>query len=272
MLAIDKLVTANNQNKFICVGLDTDTEKIPSFLRSSTNPILNFNKYIIDAVCEYAAAFKINFAFYEKYGSEGMKILEDTINYIPENILIIADAKRGDIGNTSSMYAKSIFEYYSCDAVTLNPLMGFDSLKPFLEYENKLNFILTLTSNPGASDFEKLKLNDGTYFYQEVIKKVHEWNSNNNCGIVFGATKNEELRENINLIGSLPVLLPGVGTQAGDLKDVIRSFKSNSRKLFLINVSRGLIYLSSGNDFAVKAKEELLRLNSEIVELFASGD
>ena len=268
MKATEKLTAQNNDNKFICVGLDTDIEKIPAHLKSSSQPILDFNKAIIDVTKDNAAAYKINFAFYEKFGSEGMKVLSETINFIPENILIIGDAKRGDIGNTSRMYAQSVFDFYKCDAVTLNPLMGYDSLKPFLEYENKLNFILALTSNPGAADFEKLKLDDGSYLYQQVIKKVNDWNSVKNCGIVFGATKSDELKENMELIDSLPVLLPGVGSQSGNLEDAICGFKTAGRKQLLINVSRSLIYKSGQKDFAEKANEELLRLNSEVVKFF----
>ena len=270
MRALDKLISANNENKFICVGLDTDIEKIPIFLRSSSHPVLSFNKAIIDATKDSAAAFKINFAFYEKDGAKGVKILSETIDYIPDNILIIADAKRGDIGNTSRMYAQSVFDHFMCDAVTLNPLMGYDSLKPFLHYENKLNFILVLTSNPGASDFEKLQLKDGIFFYQKVIDKVNGWNTKGNCGIVFGATKSDELRENMKKIGSLPILLPGIGSQSGDLIGVILSFKTENRKQLLINISRSLIYKSIEKDFAEKAKEELVKINSQIIDLFDS--
>jgi len=264
MNALEKLVNQNNNDKFICVGLDTDLDKLPLHIKSSANLMLNFNKAIIDSTSEYCAAYKINFAFYEKDGEEGLKVLSETINYIPSNILIIADAKRGDIGNTSRMYAKSVFEHYNCDAVTLNPLMGKDSLEPFLDYSDKLNFILALTSNKGANDFEKLKLDNGKFLYQQIIKKVKEWNLNSNCGIVFGATNSEELKENINSFETLPVLLPGIGAQGGSLEDVVNSFKSVNRKSFLINVSRGIIYKSSGEDFAEKAREEILSLNNKI--------
>jgi orotidine-5'-phosphate decarboxylase len=267
MNALEKLVNRNNSDNFICVGLDTDFDKLPLHIKSSANPVLNFNKAIIDSTSEYCAAYKINFAFYEKDGEEGLKVLSETINYIPSNILIIADAKRGDIGNTSRMYAKSVFEYYNCDAVTLNPLMGKDSLEPFFEYSDKLNFILALTSNKGANDFEKLKLNNGRFLYQQIIEKVKEWNLNNNCGIVFGATNSEELKENINSFETLPVLLPGIGTQGGSLEDVVKSFKTVNRKSFLINVSRGIIYKSSGEDFAEKAREEILSLNNQIEKI-----
>jgi len=260
MNALEKLSTGNSQGKFICVGLDTDREKIPLHIKSA----LDFNKAIIDYTCDTAAAYKINFAFYEREGYEGLKILNETVKYIPSDILIIADAKRGDIGNTSEMYAKSIFEHYCCDAVTLNPLMGRDSLEPFLKYKDKLNYILALTSNKSADDFEKLELKNGRYLFQHIIEKVKEWNQWENCGVVFGATKIDELKENIKSFGSLPILLPGVGAQAGSLADVVHTFNSVNKRNFLVNVSRGIIYRSNGKDFAVKAKEELLRLNNEI--------
>ena len=162
------------------------------------------------------------------------------------------------------MYAKSIFEYYNFDAVTLNPLMGKDSLEPFLAYKDKLNFILALTSNKSAADFEKMKLDNGKFLYQYIIEKVVDWNTNNNCGLVFGATNSRELKDNIDSFGSLPVLLPGVGAQGGSIEDVITTFKSAGRNSFLINVSRGIIYSSSGNDFAEKASEELVNYNKKV--------
>jgi orotidine-5'-phosphate decarboxylase len=264
MRSIDKLKNKNREGKFICVGLDSDISKIPPHLKSAPNPILKFNQAIINSTKSAAAAYKINFAFYEKDGDRGLGILAETLESIPNNILIIADAKRGDIGNTSLMYAKSIFDHYNFDSVTLNPLMGKDSLEPFLNYKDKLNFILTLTSNKSAADFEKLKLESGKYLYQYIIEKVVDWNSNNNCGLVFGATNSNELVENINSFGSLPVLLPGVGAQGGSLEDVIAAFETAGRNNFLINVSRGIIYSSGEEDFAEKAAEELLNYNKKI--------
>lgn len=264
MNALQKLEKKNNEGRFICVGLDTDINKIPDHIKMDINPVVSFNKAIIEATRENAAAYKINFAFYEKDGAAGINNLEKTLLFIPENILVIADAKRGDIGNTSKMYAKSIFESLSFDASTLNPLMGKDSLDPFLDYEEKLHFILALTSNPGANDFEKLQLSDGTFLFQKIISKVLEWNEKKNCGIVFGATNIDELRENIKLFADLPVLLPGIGAQGGSLKDVIESFKTVERKNYLINVSRGIIYKSNGDDFDTQAASELENLNNRI--------
>ncbi len=200
MTALEKLSGQNKNGKFICVGLDPDIDKIPEHLKEYKNPILEFNKAIIDSTKNDAAAYKLNFAFYEKDGADGFKTLKETLALIPKDVLIIGDAKRGDIGNTSNMYAKSIFQYFRCDASTIHPYMGADSVLPFLEDETKLNFILALTSNPGASDFEKLKLDDGTFLFQSVIKKVIEWNKKKNCGIVFGATKSDELKDNISLL------------------------------------------------------------------------
>lgn len=262
--AQEKLKSANRELKFICVGLDTDVAKLPAYLKSDNNPILEFNRQIIDATKDLAAAYKLNFAFYESEGIFGFEILKKTIELIPENTLIIADAKRGDIGNSSKMYAKSIYEYFNCDAVTVNPYMGEDSISPFLEYYEKLNFILALTSNPSAKDFEKLKLADGSLVFQNVCKKVNLLNKNKNCGIVFGATNLDELEENIQLFENLPVLLPGVGAQGGDLDGIVNVFKKYNKKDFLINVSRGILYKSGGKDFAKAAENELISLNNQV--------
>lgn len=261
MTANEKVNKKNSEGKFICVGLDTDVNKIPSFLRNEKYPTLKFNQLIIESTKDLAAAYKINFAFYEKDGLKGIEELEKTIDLIPGEVLSIADAKRGDIGNTSQMYANSIFDYYKFDSVTLHPYMGKDSLEPFLSYENKLNFILVLTSNPGANDFEKLELVNGRYVYQEILEHINNWNEKKNCGIVFGATKIEELKSNIDAFNDLTVLLPGVGAQGGNLEDVISVFKDHNKKNFLVNVSRGIIYKSSNKNFAEEARNELLRLN-----------
>lgn len=269
MTALDKLLAKNNDGKFICIGLDTDINKIPAHLKSADNPVLEFNKAIVERTSGTAAAFKINFAFYENSGDKGYNTLKETIRFIPEDILIIGDAKRGDIGNTAKMYADSVFNFFGCDASTINPYMGEDSVLPFLEKKDKLNFILALTSNAGADDFEKLKLKNGKYLFQEVIEKVKSWNKNKNCGIVFGATKTEELKNNINSFGDLPVLLPGIGAQGGNLEEVISIFKKSYKNKFLINISRGIIYKSSGKDFAAEAEKEVLRYN-ELIKSISS--
>ena len=264
MTASDKLSKKNSEGKLICVGLDTDINKIPSSLKNSSDAVFNFNKRMIEKTFKSAAAYKLNFAFYEKYGAAGFDILKRTIEIIPDDILIIGDAKRGDIGNTSKMYADSIYNFFKCDASTLNPYMGEDSIKPFLEFQQKLNFTLALTSNPSALNFEKKKLVNGNYLYQEVMDKVKEWNNFRNCGLVFGATNIEELNENISRMEDLPVLLPGVGVQGGSLLDVVNTFKKARRLNLLINVSRGIIYKSSEDNFAEAAAEELNTLNTKI--------
>ena len=261
MTSQEKITAKNNEGKFICVGLDTDVSKIPSFLQNDTDGVFKFNQSIIEVTREFAAAYKINFAFYEQAGSEGINELERTVELIPTDILSIADAKRGDIGNTSEMYAKSIYGHFGFDAVTLHPYMGKDSLQPFLNFTDKMNYVLVLTSNLGANDFEKLELKDGRFLYQNILHSVSAWNENSNCGIVFGATKLDELKTNINDFNNLSILLPGVGAQGGSLEDVSRTFNEHERKNYLVNVSRSIIYKSSGEDFAEAARSEIIALN-----------
>lgn len=266
MNAIQKLKSANIEGKYICVGLDTDHKKLPAHLSTYKNPVIEFNKRIIEATSDSAAAYKLNLAFYESEGASGIENLHETLSFIPQNIFTIADGKRGDIGNTSNLYARSVFEHFNFDASTLNPYMGEDSIQPFLSYEDKFNFILALTSNPGSEDFQKSKLISGEFLYQQVIKKVHQWNKNLNCGLVFGATQINELNDNLNLINDLPLLIPGVGAQGGSLSDIIGLLFKHKRCNFLINVSRGIIQKSIGEDFAEAAKSELQRLNNLVSE------
>lgn len=265
MTGLEKIKVKNEVSKVICVGLDTDINKIPDTLKSSYSPILEFNKRIIDATKEHAAAYKLNFAFYESIGTSGLDVIEKTLELIPDDIFVIADAKRGDIGNTSQMYAKAVFDHFNFDSITISPYMGTDSVKPFLEDSSKVNFILALTSNPGSLDFEKLKLENGSYLYQMVIEKVKSWNEKKNCGIVFGATNINELKENIHSFEDLPVLLPGVGAQGGSLEEVVKVFNNSGRKDLLINVSRSIIYRTNDEKFDDAANSEIIRMN-EIVK------
>ncbi len=258
MNAQTKLKNKIDKGLHICVGLDSDINKIPPHLKELPLPVFEFNKIIIDATIEYANSYKINFAFYEKDGIEGMETLFKTINYIGKETLIIADAKRGDIGNTSKNYAESIFEYFNCDAITINPYMGLDSVKPFIAYKNKISFILGLTSNSSAVDFEKQKLTNGKFLFQEVIAKVNAWNRFNNCGLVFGATNINELTENISSFNDMPVLLPGVGAQGGSLEKTVEVFKINQKNNFIINISRGLIYINSSKSFWKYVQEKII--------------
>ncbi len=267
MTAQTKLSNKNKEKKFVCVGLDTDIEILPKHILKLENPVLEFNKQIIENTAEYAAAYKLNFAFYEKDGDKGMQNLFQTVKLIPKDILIIADAKRGDIGNTAKMYAKEIFDFFNFDSVTLNPYMGKDSLDPFLSYHDKLNFILTLTSNQGALDFEKLKCEDGSFLFQKVIDKVSSWNLVKNCGLVFGATQLEDLKENLDRTDQMPLLIPGVGAQGGSFKDIVELLKTKPDKNYIVNVSRGIIYKSKEVDFAVAAKSEIIKYNKTFSEV-----
>lgn len=266
MNSIQKLKSANEDGKYICIGLDTDSKKLPPYILSHKYPVVEFNRKIIEATKDLAAAYKLNLAFYESEGKTGIENLEQTLSFIPRNILTIADGKRGDIGNTSNLYARSIFEHFNFDSSTLNPYMGEDSLQPFLAYSEKFNFILALTSNPGSNDLQKIKIASGDFLYQEVIKKVHLWNKNSNCGIVFGATQLTELSKNLNLIADLPVLIPGVGSQGGSLTDVTELMFNKRKYYFLVNVSRGIIHKSFGEDFAEAAKSELQQMNLIVSE------
>ncbi|HLG33229.1 MAG TPA: orotidine-5'-phosphate decarboxylase [Ignavibacteriaceae bacterium] len=264
MTAFEKLRIQNSNGKFIAVGLDADINKIPQHLKSSANPVLEFNKSIIEATKKFAGAYKINFAFYEAEGKSGIENIESTLSFIPSDVLTIADGKRGDIGNTSEMYAKAIYDRLHFDSATLNPYMGEDSLKPFLNYKDKLNFILALTSNPGSGDFQKSEMKEGGFLYQSVIQKVTRWNTSKNCGIVFGATNPDELKININSFGDLPVLIPGIGAQGGDLEKITRILGRSKNINFLVNVSRGILYKNNTSEFATAAREEIVRLNNLI--------
>lgn len=264
MKAIDKLKRRLDEGKHICVGLDSDRNKIPSQLKNDKDGIYKFNKAIIESTREEVCAYKVNLAFYENEGMKGFEALERTMDILPDDILIIGDAKRGDIGNTSLMYAQSIYNHFGFDSITLHPYMGYDSLQPFLEYNDKLNFVLALTSNPGSEDFEKLKLSDGRFLYEEVIKKCNDWNTNENIGIVFGATNPDELKKNIHLFESLYTLLPGIGAQGGSLEDVVESFNTAENNRFLINVSRAIIYAEDSASFENAAYQKLIAYNNQI--------
>ncbi|MBU1100401.1 MAG: orotidine-5'-phosphate decarboxylase [Bacteroidetes bacterium] len=271
MKSKEKLMRKFDEGKHICVGLDTDVNKIPPHLKDRDDALLEFNRIVIENTIDGAAAYKLNLAFYEQYGLEGLELMKKTLALIPDDILTIGDAKRGDIGNTSSMYAKAIFDELNFDAITLHPYMGFDSVEPFLEYQDKLHFVLALTSNKSAADFEKLKLESGKYLYQQVIEKVNDWNSKGNCGIVFGATQLEELKNNIESFGDLVVLLPGIGAQGGSLEDVVTAFSDKNNLNYLINVSRGIIYCDMTLNFGDKVKSVLENYNTIINKLISTN-
>lgn len=237
-------------NSILCVGLDTSIDKLPVIFNSNVGSMLAFNKEIINATKDLVCAFKINFAFYEQYGIEGMEVLEKTIALIPDDIFIIADAKRGDIGNTSKAYAKSVFEYFGADSITVNPYMGRDSVEPFLDYTEKFVFLLALTSNPGSNDFQRLE-DSGKPVYFHVISKSSKWSGVEQLGYVCGATHPSELKDIRELIPENLLLIPGIGAQGGDVDAVL---EANSSGPAIINSSRAIIYASNGKDFAEKAR------------------
>ncbi len=265
------------KRSYLCVGLDTDITKIPKHLQSNPDAVFEFNKQIIDATQDLCVAYKINTAFYEAMGLKGWEAMERTVNYIPKDQFIIADAKRGDIGNTSSQYAKAFFETMNFDAITVAPYMGEDSVKPFLEFENKWAIVLGLTSNAGSKDFEQLRLvredtnqgNDGEFLYETVLKKVSTWGNNNNLMFVIGATKASDFEAIRKIIPDHFLLVPGVGFQGGSLKEVskygmISDTSTNAQCGLLVNASRAIIYASETEDFATEARAIAQQYQSEM--------
>lgn len=254
-----------NKKSFLCIGLDVDLHKIPSHLLTLEDPIFEFNKAIIDATHDLCVSYKPNMAFYEAHGLKGWTSLQKTINYINENypeIFTIADAKRGDIGNTSTMYAKAFLEDLNFDSVTVAPYMGKDSVEPFLAFENKHTILLALTSNEGAFDFQTQNVNHEA-LYQKVIKTSKTWKNSQNLMYVVGATKAEYFAEIRKIVPNNFLLVPGVGAQGGSLSEVCK-YGMNEEIGLLINSSRAIIYASNGIDFAQKAREEALKLQQEM--------
>lgn len=236
---------------YLCVGLDTDINKIPAHLRSGADPVFEFNRQLIDATKDFCVSYKINTAFYEALGVKGWESMEKTVNYIPSTHFKIADAKRGDIGNTSTQYAKAFFETLSFDAITVAPYMGEDSVRPFLEYKDKWTIVLGLTSNPGSKDFELQQAGDGL-LYEKVLETVAGWGSPENLMFVIGATQPDWFTRIRQLTPDHFYLVPGVGSQGGSLEQ-ISAKAMNTEVGLLVNVSRDVIYASAGEDFAEKA-------------------
>ena len=269
----DLLSQIISKKSFLCIGLDTDINKIPKFLLDSDDPIFDFNKKVIDATNMYCVAYKPNIAFYESQGLSGWKSLEKTINYInskyPE-IFTIADAKRGDIGNTSSMYAKAYFETLNFDSITISPYMGKDSVEPFLEYNNKHTILLALTSNTGAFDFQTKDIADtSNKLYEEVIKTSTGWKNSNQLMYVVGATKVTYLKDIRKIVPNNFLLIPGVGAQGGDLKEVCDNGLNNEVGL-LINSSRSIIYASNDTNFDVDASKNAQEIQSKMEAILTS--
>lgn len=252
---------------FLCVGLDPDMEKLPKHLHDEEDPIYEFNKRIIDATAPYCVSFKPNNAFYEAYGLSGIHSLEKTMRYITTNYphhFLIADAKRGDIGNTSAMYAKAFFKRLHADAITVAPYMGSDSVKPFLQFDNKWAIVLGLTSNEGSVDFQQQKVNDRD-MYLQVIETCAQWGTKENMMFVAGATKAQMFEDIRKVIPDHFLLVPGVGAQGGSLDEVCR-FGLNKNIGLLVNSSRGIIYASAGLDFAEKAALEAKKIAFEMAQ------
>jgi orotidine-5'-phosphate decarboxylase len=262
------------KKSFLAVGLDVDLNKIPPHLLELEDPIFEFNKAIIDATHDLAVAYKPNTAFYEAYGIKGWMSLQKTINYINStypDIFTIADAKRGDIGNTSSMYAKAFFEDLNFDSVTVAPYMGKDSVEPFLAFENKHTIMLALTSNEGAFDFQTLSVSDalgGKELYKQVLETSKTWKNSENLMYVVGATKAEYFTEIRKIVPDSFLLVPGVGAQGGSLSEVCK-YGMNDNVGLLINSSRAIIYASNGTDFVEKARAEALNMQQEMAEIMS---
>ena len=259
------------KKSFLCVGLDPDLTKIPPHLLETEDPIFEFNKAIIDATHDLAVGYKPNTAFFEAYGIKGWMSLQKTINYINENFpeqFTIADAKRGDIGNTSSMYAKAFFEDLNFDSVTVAPYMGKDSVEPFLAFENKHTIMLALTSNEGAFDFQTLTTN-GTELYKQVLETSKTWKNSENLMYVVGATKAEYFTDIRKIVPDSFLLVPGIGAQGGSLSEVCK-YGMNDKVGLLVNSARAIIYASKGIDFAEKAREEALKVQKEMEEILNS--
>jgi orotidine 5'-phosphate decarboxylase subfamily 2 len=256
---LDKLdKTVQKNNSLLCVGLDIDLGRVPRTVLNKEDPIYVFNREIINATKDLVCAYKPNIAFYEKHGIYGLSSLVRTMEFIQTTgIPAILDAKRGDIGHSSAAYAESIFNVYKADATTVSPYLGHDSVEPFLNYEDRGTFVLCLTSNPGSKDFQR-------ELFMDVAYEVTKWNKHGNCGLVVGATRPDELKEIRNLAGDMPILIPGVGPQGGDLHSSVRYGVNRQGNRAIINSSRGIIYASREDNFAEAAREAAKKLRDEI--------
>ena len=251
---------------FLCVGLDTDMAKIPECVKQAEDPIFEFNRNIIDATAQYCIAYKPNLAFYESQGYTGLLAFEKTVNYIKSNYpdqLIIADAKRGDIGNTAKLYAQAFFDHYGVDAVTVAPYMGSDSAEPFLEYPGKWTVLLALTSNKSSKEFQMLTDKKGCMIFEDVLVQSQTWNNSSRLMYVAGATQGANLARVRRLVPSSFLLIPGIGSQGGSLEDVCK-YAMTKEIGIIVNASRSIIYASNGDDYAEKAAQEAAKLAQEM--------
>jgi orotidine-5'-phosphate decarboxylase len=264
MKFIEKLQKIQRKNRsLLCVGLDSDPAKLPRHLGTSKNAVLHFNQHIIEATSGLVCAYKLNLAFYEALGERGWHILEETLSLIPEGIVTIGDGKRGDIGNTSERYANALYNELGFDSVTVNPYLGFDSVEPFIQSDKHCAFILALTSNEGSNDFQRLIIR-GRPLYEKVVQAAVKWNSRKNIGLVVGATHPNELRPIRELAPAMPILIPGIGKQGGDLESAVRYGCDNHGRLAIINASRSVLYASPGKDFMAAAEAEARQLRDSI--------
>ena len=264
MTFIDKLTSATRKNgSLLCIGLDPDQERMPEKVS-----VTEFNRAIIEATSDLVCAYKINFAFYEALGDDGMSILKRTRSFIPDNIPVIGDAKRGDIGNTAKAYAQAIFNYFDFDATTVNPYLGYDSIEPFLQYRERGVFILCRTSNAGAVDFQALNIEAGDNkrlpLFEFVARRAGDWNVHGNIGLVVGATYPDELKAIREQHPDMPLLIPGIGAQGGDLALTVRYGVDRHGEKAIINSSRQILYASRGKDFAPAACQAAIELKEQI--------
>jgi orotidine-5'-phosphate decarboxylase len=260
----EKLLKIQRKNRsLLCVGLDTDPAKLPGHLAKTKNAVTTFNRHIIEATSDLVCAYKLNMAFYEALGEGGWRILQETLSYIPRTIVTIGDAKRGDIGNTAERYASALYDGLGFDASTVNPYLGYDSVEPFIRSDRHCAFILALTSNEGSSDFQRLTIH-GRPLYEKVIQASLRWNTKGNLGLVVGATHPAELKPIRDMAPRVPILIPGIGTQGGDLESAVRFGCDKNGLLAIINASRSVLYASSGKSFAEAARAEASNLRDQI--------
>jgi len=268
---LEKLSRIREENdSLLCVGLDAEIGRMPRDVARSPEPLFAFNRAIVDATVDLVCAYKLNAAFYEAEGSAGWKALADTIAYIPDGVPVIVDAKRGDIGNTARMYARSVFETLGADAITANPYMGSDAIEPFLDYPNGCVFVLCLTSNPSGSELQKLVC-EGKPVYQHVAERTVTWSRGGSCGLVVGATQADELESIRRIAPELPILIPGIGAQGGDLASSVRLGTDGRDAPTLISSSRAILYASEGTDFPEAARGAASRLREEIKGILDFG-
>lgn len=247
----------------LCIGLDTDRNLLPSHLPKTAEGVLEFNRRLIEATGDLVCAYKLNLAFYEALGNDGWHVMKETLRNIPPSIITIGDGKRGDIGNTADHYARALYDELGFDAVTVHPYMGFDSVEPFIRDAGRCAFVLALTSNEGSKDFQRLTLG-GRPLYEKVVQTVVKWNRTNNIGLVVGATHPDELKPIRELAPAMPLLIPGIGKQGGDLKAAVRHGSDRRGELAVINASRSILYASKSRQFAKAARKEAAKLRTQM--------